>query len=149
MLLWTIVIIPLVAAIILTKLSDSPQPAANMYQNNSCVNIGAECYFLEKAYTNEDRIRGLSGRESLVENSGMLFVFDYAEIQCMWMKDMKISNDIIWIDESKKVIKVEQNVRPETYPNSFCSDIPARYVIELNAGQVQKNQLTVGQQINL
>jgi uncharacterized membrane protein (UPF0127 family) len=79
----------------------------------------------------------------------MLFVFDVIESQCMWMKDMKISNDMIWLDETKKVIKIQENVAPETYPNAFCSEKPAKYVIELNAGQVKRSKLELGSTISL
>jgi uncharacterized membrane protein (UPF0127 family) len=116
---------------------------------DQCTTIGDICYNLERAETNDARLKGLSGRENLPETSGMLFVFDVIENQCMWMKDMKISNDMIWLDETKKVIKIQENVAPETYPNAFCSEKPAKYVIELNAGQVKRSKLELGSAISL
>jgi hypothetical protein len=43
---------------------------------DQCTTIGDICYNLERAETNDARLKGLSGRENLPETSGMLFVFD-------------------------------------------------------------------------
>jgi uncharacterized membrane protein (UPF0127 family) len=79
----------------------------------------------------------------------MLFVFDTEGEQCMWMKDTLIPLDMIWLDSSKKVIKIAENVSPETYPKAFCPPSPAMYVIELNSGGVAKNQIQVGDTVGL
>lgn len=121
----------------------APEPA----QSTSCLNINDKCIELEKADTNQDRIKGLSGRPSLTPGAGMLFVFDQAEEQCMWMKDMHFSIDMVWLDESKVIQKIEQNVSPETYPQSFCQ-ADSLYVIEFNAGDAEKLGLQVGQKLS-
>jgi len=70
----------------------------------------------------------------------MLFVFDRSEEQCFWMKEMRFSLDMIWLDEEKKIIKINRDVSPETYPNQFCTD-NTRYVLEFNAGFADKHGL--------
>ena len=101
---------------------------------------------LEPAATNDKRLRGLSGRDSLPDGTGMLFIFDRPSEQCMWMKDMKFSIDMMWLNEKKQIIKLATEVTPETYPSSFCSE-DTKYVIELPAGQALKSSLTAGKQL--
>ena len=107
-----------------------------------------DCVQLEKADTVEARQRGLSGRQYLAPNSGMLFVFDNSDKQCMWMKDMKFNLDIVWLDADKKIVDLKENVKPESFPESFCSESPALYVIELNAGTARKAGLERGQTLS-
>lgn len=86
---------------------------------------------------------GLSGRQDLGDNSGMLFVFDDSSIErCFWMKDMNFAIDMVWLDSDKKVVHIENDVAPETYPNSFCPDQPAKYVLEVNAGRAEQLGIT-------
>jgi uncharacterized membrane protein (UPF0127 family) len=89
---------------------------------------------LEVVDTNETRTQGLSGRELLPRDTGMLFVFDVPDTYGFWMKDMRFPVDIIWLDEQFRVIHIEQNVSPETYPNVFTPTEKALYVLEVNTG---------------
>lgn len=102
-----------------------------------------QCYRLERADIDEKRTKGLSDRDSLAEQTGMLFVFDQSQEACIWMKDMRFKIDIIWLDEAKKIIKIGQDVSPDTYPMSFCAK-NTKYVIELNSGDAAKLQLEPG-----
>lgn len=106
-------------------------------------------YSLEIAKTEEARLKGLGGRASLADCCGMLFVFDKPGRHCFWMKDVPFALDMIWLDESKKVVHIEEDVRPETYPDQFCNQGSAKYVVELNSGESGKNQLQVGQVVKL
>lgn len=107
-----------------------------------------ECVELETAATREAQIKGLSGRESMPDNQGLLFVFEKADEKCIWMKDMKFSLDIIWVNENKEIIDIKRGVSPKTYPKNYCAG-PTKYVIELNAGVAAKARLGVGQKLNL
>jgi uncharacterized membrane protein (UPF0127 family) len=109
----------------------------------SCTFVGKKCYKLEEARSAAQKTRGLSGREALAEDRGMLFIFDREAKPCMWMKDMNFAIDIIWLDETGKTVEIEENVSPDTFPASFCSKHSAKYVVELNAGQVEDSGLTV------
>jgi uncharacterized membrane protein (UPF0127 family) len=104
------------------------------------------CYTLEVADSNAERVKGLSGREGLMQNSGMLFVFPNTTEQCFWMKDMKFSIDIIWLNDKKEIVKLEENVSPNTYPQNFCAP-DTKYVIELNSGEARKQNFAIGQQL--
>lgn len=92
--------------------------------------------------------KGLSGRESLADNAAMLFSYDEPGQRCIWMKDMKFSIDIVWLDGANRVTKTMHNVAPETYPESFCGG-HARYVIEMSAGRAETLGVAVGQVVSL
>lgn len=109
----------------------------------ACIQIEQNCFELEVADTDLSRAKGLSGRDALTANKGMLFIFDEAGNQCFWMKDMRFNLDIIWTDQQKKIIKIEENVSPDTYPDSFCSD-NTQYVLEFSQGFAVKYGLKVG-----
>ncbi len=79
----------------------------------------------------------------------MLFVFDKPDIYSFWMKDMLFPIDMIWISEDGKVVYIERDARPESYPNSFIPDAPAKYVLEVNAGFSEKNNLKVGDKVEI
>lgn len=100
---------------------------------------------LEVADTDAKRIKGLSDRDALGEGRGMLFISDVAETQCFWMKDMRFSIDMIWLDDQKKVQKIVPSVSPDSYPSQFCHEQPSLYVLELNSGQSAKMGITVGE----
>lgn len=119
----------------------------NAFEDKEGVNtltIGPTTVQVEVADTDEERTLGLSGRESLVENSGLLFVFETEGYHGIWMKDMNFPIDIAWLDKNKKIIHIEHNVSPETYPKVFNPPTPSLYVLETNAGFFQKFNIGVG-----
>lgn len=91
-----------------------------------------------------DRVRGLSGTQSLPPSVVKLFVFDRAGPQSIWMKDMLYSLDILWLDAEGVVVHLETDVRPDTFPKSFASPVLAWYVVEASAGFVASNGITIG-----
>lgn len=105
-------------------------------------------YLLEIVTTDTERSKGLGDREAMPANQGMLFVFEGVAVQCFWMKDMHFSIDIIWLDAEKRVVHIEKGVSPETYPRTFCPSKPAKYVIELNAGEASRASIRPGQKLS-
>lgn len=105
---------------------------------------------VEVANTNEDRERGLSGRDSLDANEGMLFVFDTKGVDpVFWMKDMKFPLDLIWI-RNGKISQIDRSI-PAPQPDQqnsdlklYSSKVPTDYVLEVNAGFAQKYNMKVG-----
>lgn len=92
-------------------------------------------------------IRGLSGLTELSDGEGMLFVFDKSDKYGFWMKDMFFSIDILWIDEEGKVVHIKENATPESYPEVFKPDIPARFVLEVKAGFVKEEEIGLGTEL--
>lgn len=95
------------------------------------------------------RSKGLGGLTSIPSDYGMFFIFDYADYQSIWMKDMLFPIDIIWIDENYKIVHIERDVSPNTYPKIFTSPIKALYVLELNAGISSHYSLKIGDSLFL
>ena len=97
----------------------------------------------ELALSDEERARGLMFRDKLNPDQGMLFVFKEENFHPFWMKDMKFSLDILWLDQKKRIIHIERHVPPCKDPPcaSYSSEIPAMYVLELKAGSVDENKL--------
>ncbi len=93
--------------------------------------------------------RGLSGRVRLPDKEGMLFVFPKPAVYRFWMKEMRFPIDIIWIGVEKKVVGFSENLAPESYPETFAPPSPVQYVLEVNAGWVQRHNLALGAQVSL
>ncbi len=104
---------------------------------------------IEYATTTEARERGLGGRESLLNDYGMLFIFADDEKYGFWMKDMLVPIDIFWLDNKGQVISMAEDVSPATYPNVFYPIAPARYVLETVAGFADKNNIATGTPLSL
>jgi uncharacterized membrane protein (UPF0127 family) len=96
----------------------------------------------EIATSSEALEQGLSGRVSLPQNQGMLFVFSQVGNRGFWMRNMSFPIDIVWINKDKVVVGVSANVDPSSYPNLFFPPSPIKYVLELNAGYANKNGIT-------
>lgn len=95
------------------------------------------------------RQRGLMFRERLADNGGMLFVFDRQASYSFWMKNMLIPLDIIWINHDKIIVDITKNALP--CEKECANIIPAaasQYVLEVNSGFAEKNQLRVGDKVN-
>ena len=94
------------------------------------------CFQIEIADTQEKRALGLSYRESMEENKGMLFIFDEEETPGFWMKNMDFPLDIIWIDKNLNIIGVEKNLQPclENSCLVFYPNQKIKYVLEINSG---------------
>ena len=95
-----------------------------------------------------ERTKGLSDREDLPENRGMLFVFDNDGKHGIWMKDMKFNIDAVWLDENKYVVDVNKNLMPSSYPKNYRPKTNARYILELPSGQVDARNITIGTQLS-
>jgi hypothetical protein len=108
------------------------------------VSLGGVSVVADIVDTPELREAGLSGKKSLEKNQGMLFVFEKSGFYGFWMKDMLFSIDIIWIDEKKKVVHIETNVLPTSYPNVFYPANSAKYVLEIASGFVEENKIRLG-----
>lgn len=108
--------------------------------------VGGHTITLEVARTLQEQEQGLGGRMALPANRGMLFVFSGKPgMRCIWMKDMHFPLDILWLDSGRRVIHIEQNVSPATYPATYCPPQPTAYVIELNARAAAGSGIQTGQ----
>jgi uncharacterized membrane protein (UPF0127 family) len=95
----------------------------------------------------EKREKGLSEREGLAEGRGMLFVMSGTNFPRFWMKGMRFSIDIIWIDNGR-VIGFEKNISPKD-SRVFTSPAAAGYVLEVPAGFCDKYNIEINNAIEM
>ncbi len=106
--------------------------------------------FADLVKSEEDRARGLMFRKTLNEDQGMLFVFESEGFYSFWMKNMNFSIDILWLDRQKRIVHLEREVPPckkEPCP-SYVPALPAKYVLELKAGSIEKMKLKLNDRID-
>lgn len=110
---------------------------------------------VEIADTENERSQGLTIKDSLTENQGMLFVFESQNIKpTFWMKDMKFPIDIIWIDDGE-VSEITENVptalpeTPEYKIPRYTSSETVDYVLEVQAGFAKRHDIQVGDSVEI
>lgn len=122
------------------------------------VRIGSAVFNVELATSSLAQARGLSYRESLAENAGMLFIFPTPGVKTFWMKDMNFSIDMIWIGPGSgggdQVLGFAENAAPQPgaplwqltiYPSPDGTD----KVLEVNAGTVAKDNIHIGDAVQV
>jgi uncharacterized protein len=106
---------------------------------------------VDLALTPDQQSRGLSGREKMSENQGMLFVMHSPARYGFWMKEMKFPLDILWLDTKGVAVYLKQNLQPcLTILNcpTYTPDTDSLYVLETVAGFSQRHAITKGTQFN-
>ena len=102
---------------------------------------------VQLATTPEEQQMGLSNRTSMPADHGMLFVFNQEAQWSFWMHEMNFPLDIIWFNANKQVVFIEQDLPPCT-PQAcpiFTPPVNAMYVLEVNAGFVKTNGVSLGE----
>lgn len=147
---WVKLAIPitlLVALLIGAHLVGRPSCGGHL-RHDKTLSINGHTVYIQTAKTLDDQHRGLSGLSCIGSNEGMLFEFDQSAAHHFWMKGMQFPLDMIWLGSNEKVVTELQGISPSTYPQTFVSDSPAQYVLELPAGQANKFGILDGQKIN-
>lgn len=111
------------------------------------VEIGGKRFTVEVASTEEERARGLMFRDSMAADGGMIFIHDMESPQAYWMKNTKIPLDILYFDNDRTLVAQQRDVPPCSLGDacpSYPSNAPARYVLEINAGQAERLHLENG-----
>ena len=103
------------------------------------------------ALTDKQVQDGLSIKNSLNENEGMLFFLGEPRKASFWMKNMKFPIDIIWLNETFSVVHIEQELPPcesVFYCKSYKPNSEALYVLETIDGFSKKHDLQIGDNID-
>lgn len=98
---------------------------------------------VEIARTEAEVQRGLMFRRSLEADTGMLFLFDRPEIRRFWMRNCYIPLDMIFLDENKNVVGIEENTIPGD-ETGRGPDRPAQYVVEVAGGYARRHGIGPG-----
>lgn len=117
---------------------------SNAQREIKAVVVGGKTFSVEIARTAMDQERGLSLHVPLLDNQGMLFVFESEGMYGFWMKDMLFPLDIIWVDSNLQIVHIEKNLSPDTYPKIFYPGAKSLYVLEIPAGQADILQIKTG-----
>lgn len=113
------------------------------------VTINSNIINVEIAKTNAELKKGLSGRKSLNKNSGMLFVFEKADIHPFWMKNTLIPLDILFIENNIIVDITTLNPPVDNNIPEYSPKNPANYVLEVNAGFAEENNIKIGNEVKI
>lgn len=133
-----VVLVALVASYIVTH-----------FQPTTEVRVGSAVFNVRIADTDTAREKGLSGVENLGPMDGLLMVFQGDGTWGIWMKDMKVPLDIVWLNDEKKVIYIVTDASPALgISKTFVPNEPARYVLEVIAGSVKKAAIKIGDPVS-
>jgi uncharacterized membrane protein (UPF0127 family) len=126
-------------------------PLAACGKDGPYVELKGQRFTVEIAEDDASREHGLMDRTQMDDDHGMLFIFQDDAQRGFWMKNTKIPLDMIFLDADRKVVSVTHGAEPcvtERCP-AYTSGAPARYVLELNAGQAAKLGLTSGDEMTV
>ena len=103
---------------------------------------------IEIADDDYQRETGLMYRKSMAEDRGMLFIFEDEQPRGFYMKNTYIPLDLIFLDSRNKIVSIAKNAKPEVL-ETIPSEVPAQYVLEVNAGMADLWNLQVGDSLIL
>jgi uncharacterized membrane protein (UPF0127 family) len=101
---------------------------------------------IEIADTPEARVKGLMERWFLPDLHGMLFIFDYPEVQRFWMHNTPLSLDMIFVDKNQRILNIAESTVPMS-EQTYASRGPAQYVVEVKAGFSKRHGIEEGMSI--
>ena len=99
------------------------------------------CRKTEMAKSLWNKAMGLMFRKTLSRDSGMLFVFSRPGKFSFWTPFMLFPIDILFIDASRRVADIRENVKPW---RACRPKAKAKYVLELRAGRVKETRTRTG-----
>ena len=102
----------------------------------------------EIADTEKSRILGLSPREGLGENEGLLLDFGRDLIPRMWMKNTRFSLDMLFIDSFGKIRSIYSKAVPLSL-RIISPNVEVRYVLEISGGQTDRLGIQVGDEVRM
>jgi uncharacterized protein len=115
------------------------------------VEIAGKRFTVEVADTQEKQALGLMYRDELADDRGMVFLFPSEAPRSFWMKNCRISLDILYFDKDLKMVSSALSAPPcrtQSCP-SYPSKAPAMYVLELRAGMATELGIAVGDSLIL
>ncbi len=130
----------------------NPPKGFNLFVKTPTAKINNQTFKIEVAKTNETRQVGLSGKDSIPQDFGMLFPFETQNYYSFWMKNMKFPIDIIFI-RGNKIVTIFQSVKP---PEKEVMSLPlyqptepSDAVLEINAGLSEKYGFKPGDTVKI
>ena len=114
----------------------------NLPQSTTDLKLGDGVFRASIAANDTDRAKGLSGVTQLASNQALLMAYPSDSKWGIWMKDMKVPIDIVWLNSDKKVVYIVKNVAPDDSTSvTYTPKTSAKYVVELPAGTVDSKAI--------
>jgi hypothetical protein len=111
----------------------------------SQLRISGHVLTVEIAHTEAVRSRGLMFRQSMGENSGMLFIFPQPGRHGMWMMNTDIPLSVAFVDEKGVILNIA-DMMPRT-ATAHRSAGAAKYAIEMNLGWFAARNVKPGERV--
>ena len=140
----------IILALAQTGPTSAPDPMKTRIDWAVAVFPSGDEFSLEVAADDRSRALGYMFRDEVGPREGMLFVFAETEIHSFWMKNCRVSLDLVWLDESFTVVEVAHR-QPPCPPEGECPSIlpmrSSRYVLEVAGGIAEQQGLRIGERI--
>jgi len=102
---------------------------------------------IEFAETDYETQTGLMYRKGMDDDQGMLFIFPDQRMHSFYMKNTEFPLDIIYIKDDLKIASFQENAQPLN-ETGLSSQVPIKYVLEINGGLAQELGLSIGDSIS-
>lgn len=121
----------------------------SFFKKTPNVTIGNHNFKVAVADSQEEREIGLSKTKSLSQNQGMIFLFEKPDYYSFWMKNMKFSIDIIYINKDQIITILDnaQIIKDSKNPIIYSPTQPADKVLEISAGLAKKYKFKKGDKV--
>ena len=114
------------------------------------VRIKDKAIIVEIANSQAEHRIGLMNHNELEKDHGMLFIFEEEKIHSFWMKNMKFSIDIIWIDSNEYIVHIEKDLQPcEDDCVIYAPEKESKYVLEVESGFTDEHKINIGEPLEL
>jgi uncharacterized membrane protein (UPF0127 family) len=102
---------------------------------------------VETAITREEQRRGLMFRDSLPQDGGMIFPFEFPRIASFWMRNTMIPLDMIFIRADGVIANIARETEPYTL-DSYVSIEPVIAVLEIDGGRAAELGIDAGDRVS-
>jgi uncharacterized membrane protein (UPF0127 family) len=115
------------------------------------LSLADQVFLVDYVADPDSRRQGLMGRENLADGTGMLFDFPEGTQPSIWMRNMVISLDLLYIDSTGRLAQIFSDVPPcRAMPcEIYKANQPLRFVLEVPAGTAKRLELEEGQKLQL
>jgi len=117
---------------------------------SATVTINEQTFDVEVADEDEERIKGLSDRDSLDKDKGMIFIFEEKSKYGFWMKNVNFPLDLIYISDNT-IVDIVKNAEPVAEDSTdiqiYEPKEDANYVLEIYGGLSDEYGFEIGNEV--
>jgi len=146
-------ILVLAAGVVMLAAACNRLPGEASDYNQGSARLAGKIIDLDLAQTPDERAVGLGGRSGIGEAQGLLFLFSAPGYYEFWMKDMRFSIDILWIN-GDRIVDIKSNIEPEPDKPEhqlvrYRPAAVADKALELRSGWADRHGVRVGDRIDI